>query len=428
MHAVVTGFGGLCPRTSALKIADDRPFKPEGLMFWKKAPATATATREPSPVPGNGNGSGEDAALDALASLLKTFGDNAFDTDNVTALETRSECDGWAQRITMGGGKSGEGEEGKGATVFKRDFPGVRRYFTAQRLHEREFVGRSLGNLRQAVHAFARCLTTTVGEDRAADERVGSQLGKLIGAFQSNDSTAIRYEAESVVAVVQEVMAKRSESQKRMLGELSQKISELREELQEVREKAALDPLTQLFNRAALDAHLDRVADLAFLLSSSPCILMIDIDHFKRINDTYGHPAGDDVLRRVADALVRNFLRREDFVARYGGEEFVVVIPDSTLHNAELRAERVLQSISELEISTDKGKVQVTVSIGLSSLSSGDTGKSWLARADAALYEAKGSGRNCVRVARETGSAVVSVAPPRSMSPGPRSFPIRSGS
>ncbi|HEY5373012.1 MAG TPA: GGDEF domain-containing protein [Polyangiaceae bacterium] len=397
-------------------------------MFWKKAPATATATREPSPVPGNGNGSGEDAALDALASLLKTFGDNAFDTDNVTALETRSECDGWAQRITMGGGKSGEGEEGKGATVFKRDFPGVRRYFTAQRLHEREFVGRSLGNLRQAVHAFARCLTTTVGEDRAADERVGSQLGKLIGAFQSNDSTAIRYEAESVVAVVQEVMAKRSESQKRMLGELSQKISELREELQEVREKAALDPLTQLFNRAALDAHLDRVADLAFLLSSSPCILMIDIDHFKRINDTYGHPAGDDVLRRVADALVRNFLRREDFVARYGGEEFVVVIPDSTLHNAELRAERVLQSISELEISTDKGKVQVTVSIGLSSLSSGDTGKSWLARADAALYEAKGSGRNCVRVARETGSAVVSVAPPRSMSPGPRSFPIRSGS
>jgi diguanylate cyclase len=392
-------------------------------MFWKKAPATSA--QESSPAPSNGNGSAEDAALDALASVLKSFGENAFDTDNVTAQDTRAECDGWAQRLTVGGG-GGKGDDDDGQPkTFKRDFPGVRRYFTAQRLHEREFVGRSLGNLRQAVHAFARCLTTTVGEDRAADERVGSQLGKLIGAFQSNDSTAIRYEAEGIVSVVQEVMAKRSESQKRMLGELSQKISELREELQEVREKAALDPLTQLFNRTALDAHLDRVADLAFLLSSSPCILMIDIDHFKRINDTYGHPAGDDVLRRVADALVRNFLRREDFVARYGGEEFVVVIPDSTLHNAELRAERVLPSISELEIATDKGKVQVTVSIGLSSLSTGDTGKSWLARADAALYEAKGSGRNCVRVARETGGAVMSVAPPRSFSPGSKSFPIR---
>jgi diguanylate cyclase len=222
-------------------------------------------------------------------------------------------------------------------------------------------------------------------------------------------------------------MAKRSESQQRMLGELSQKISDLREELHEVREKASLDPLTQLFNRAALDAHLDRVADLAFLLSSSPCILMIDIDHFKQVNDGSGHPAGDEVLRRVADCLVRNFLRREDFVARYGGEEFVVVIPDSSLHNAELRAERVRQSLAELEVDTGKGKLNITVSIGLASWATGDTGASWLARADAALYEAKGDGRNCVRVAREAASAVLSVAPPRSVKPGSRSVhPARS--
>ena len=368
----------------------------------------------------------EDAALDALSSLLKTFGEHAFDTDNVSAQETRAECDGWAKKLTVGDGKNALAENGE-AKPFRRDFVGVRRFFAAQRSDEREFVGRSLGNLREAVHAFARCLTTTVGEDRAADERIGSQLGKLVGAFRSNDSEAIRSEAEGIVAVVQEVMAKRSESQKRMLGELSQKIVDLREELHEVREKAALDPLTQLFNRAALDAHLDRVADLAFLLSSSPCILMIDVDHFKKCNDTYGHPVGDEVLRRVADMLVRNFLRREDFVARYGGEEFVVVIPDSSLHNAELRAERLRQSIAELEIETSKGKIQVTVSVGLASLAAGDTGVSWLARADAALYEAKGAGRDRVRVARETGAAVASLVPPRSVVPGPRSRSIPAG-
>jgi len=385
-------------------------------MFWKKAngpPAQDAAPQSPNR---------EDAALDTVANLLKAFGENAFDTDNVSAVETRAECEGWARKITVGSGKNGESENGEGKP-FKRDFGGVRRYFTAQRSHEREFVGRSLGNLREAVHAFARCLTTTVGEDRAADERVGAQLGKLIGAFQSNDSQTIRREAEGIVVVVQEVMAKRSESQKRMLGELSQKIADLRDELQETREKAALDPLTQLFNRAALDAHLDRVADLAFLLSSNPCILMIDVDHFKKCNDSYGHPAGDEVLRRVADGLVRNFLRREDFVARYGGEEFVVVIPDSSLHNAEQRAERVRQSLADLEIETGKGKIQITVSIGLASLSSGDTGASWLARADAALYEAKGGGRNCVRVARENASAVASISPARSVRPGPRSIP-----
>jgi diguanylate cyclase len=385
-------------------------------MFWKKANGTS------APESTSRLSDGQDAALDAVANLLKAFGENAFDTDNVSALETRVECEGWAQKITVGGGKDNDSEPAEGKP-FKRDFAGVRRYFAAQRSHEREFVGRSLGNLREAVHAFARCLTTTVGEDRAADERVGAQLGKLVGAFQSNDSEAIRSEAEGIVVVVQEVMAKRSETQKRMLGELSQKIADLREELHEVREKAALDPLTQLFNRAALDAHLDRVADLAFLLSSSPCILMIDVDHFKKCNDSYGHATGDEVLRRVADCLVRNFLRREDFVARYGGEEFVVVIPDSSMHNAELRAERVLQALSELEIETGKGKIRITVSIGLASLSSGDTGGSWLARADAALYEAKGAGRNCVHVARENASAVASISPPRSVSGSPRSVP-----
>jgi diguanylate cyclase len=386
-------------------------------MYAKKATASPDSEPATSSVPDS------DAALDTVANLLRSFGEHAFDTDNVSAAETRSECEGWAQRITVGDGKSEIEIEGAEKKPFKRDFGGVRRFFSAQRSHEREFVGKSLGNLREAVHAFARCLTTTVSEDRAADERVGAQLGKLVGAFQSNDSEAIRHEAEGIVTVVQEVMAKRSESQKRMLGELSQKVSDLRQELQKVREKAALDPLTQLFNRASLDAHLDRVADLAFLLSSNPCILMIDVDHFKNTNDTYGHAAGDDVLRRVADTLVRNFLRREDFVARYGGEEFVVVIPDSSLHNAELRAERVRQSISELENTIDKGKVAVTVSIGLACLASGDTGKSWLARADASLYEAKSAGRNCVRVARDKSWTVASVPPGPSQAPVPRSQP-----
>lgn len=386
-------------------------------MFWKKASAAASDRGFDPEM-----SAPDDAALDAVTSLLKSFGENAFDTDSVSAEETREECEGWAQKIAIGPGKALDDASSE-RKPLRRDFAGARRYFSAQRAHEREFVGRSLGNLREAVHAFARCLTSTVGEDRAADERVGAQLGRLVGAFQSNDSVTIRAEAEGMVVAVQEVMAKRSESQQRMLNELSQKITDLRDELQEVREKAALDPLTQLFNRAALDAHLDRVADLAFLLSSSPCILMIDVDHFKKCNDSYGHAAGDDVLRRVADSLVRNFLRREDFVARYGGEEFVVVIPDSSLHNAELRAERVRQSIAELETDTSKGKLTVTVSIGLSSLRSGDTGASWLARADAALYEAKGAGRDCVRVAREAGG-VLSLVPPHSVpSGGPRSSP-----
>jgi diguanylate cyclase (GGDEF)-like protein len=338
---------------------------------------------------------------------MRSFGGTAFDLDEVTAEETRAECEAWAQRITVGEGR----REGEDVTDFRRDWGGLRRYFSAHRGREHDYVGRSFTSLREAVQTFARCLATAVGEDKSSDDTVSQQLGKLLDAFRGNDPSTIRKEAEKVASVVQAAMSQRKQRQAEQFAILSSKIQKLRDELQQAREQAAIDPLTQLHNRASLDGHLERVADLAFLLNSSPCRLMIDVDHFKSINDQYGHPMGDEVLRRIADTLVRHFLRREDFVARYGGEEFVVVIPDSTLQNAKKRAERVREAVEELVIECARGMVKVTISIGISSLAEGDTGKSWLTRADAALYEAKASGRNVVCLANFPRHSFASLRP-----------------
>ncbi len=96
-----------------------------------------------------------------------------------------------------------------------------------------------------------------------------------------------------------------------------------------MRTQATLDSLTNLYNRAAFDQEVEKVGALGLLLGSMPCLLLVDVDHFKAINDQYGHPAGDQVLKAVAENLVRHFLRKEDFVARYGGEEFAIVVRDS---------------------------------------------------------------------------------------------------
>jgi diguanylate cyclase (GGDEF)-like protein len=354
-----------------------------------------------------------DAAIDTVVALLRAFGEHAFDTDNVPAEETRAESDGWARRIALGE------KLGVEPGPLKRDFGGARRYFSAHRAHEREYVASSVTNLREAVHAFARCLTRTVGEDRAADARVGAQLGQLVAAFGANDPDVIRREAEAVVEVVSDVMDERKKLQQEQMQILSEKIQRLKVELNEARESAALDPLTQLHNRSSLDSQLERVADLSFLMSATPCLLMIDVDHFKSVNDRFGHPIGDEVIRRVADALVRNFLRREDFVARYGGEEFVVVVPDSSAHSVRQRAERVRQSIAEIGFSKGSEHFSVTASVGVAVLGPGDTGKTWLARADAALYEAKSAGRNRVVFADDGGGAAPSLHPsrPPSLSP-----------
>lgn len=388
-------------------------------MFWKKnapSPPSSSATSQPSleaQDPGR-EGRDLDGALDAVVGLLRAFGEHAFETPGASAEDTREECDGWARKIAMGESQSALGGP------LRRDFGGARRYFAAHRAHEREYVTSSVTNLREAVHAFARCLTRTVGEDRAADARVGAQLGNLVAAFGANDADVIRREAEAVVQVVTDVMDQRKKLQQQQMQVLSEKIAKLKAELHEARESAALDPLTQLHNRSSLDSQLERVADLSFLMSATPCLLMIDVDHFKSVNDRFGHPVGDEVIRRVADTLVRNFLRREDFVARYGGEEFVVVVPDSSSHAVRQRAERVRQSIEEIGFSKGTEQFSVTASIGVAVLGSGDTGKSWLERADAALYEAKSAGRNRVVFADETGAKAPSLSPsrPPSYSPG----------
>ena len=394
-------------------------------MFWKKnaptppsTPAAPQAGAASTAPPEQGSDAGRDgreldAAIDTVVAMLRAFGEHAFDTDNVPAADTRGEADGWARRIALGEQLGVEGGPPK------RDFGGARRYFTAHRQHEREYVSSSVSNLREAVHAFARCLTRSVGEDRAADARVGAQLGHLVAAFCANDADVIRREAEGVVQVVTDVMDQRKKLQQEQLQLLSEKIQRLKAELHEARESAALDPLTQLHNRSSLDSQLERVADLSFLMSATPCLLMIDVDHFKSVNDRFGHPTGDEVIRRVADTLVRNFLRREDFVARYGGEEFVVVVPDSSAHAVRQRADRVRQAISEIGFSKGSEHFSVTASVGVAVLGPGDTGKSWLARADAALYEAKSAGRNRVIFADDAGAAAPSLHPSRPPSQAP---------
>jgi diguanylate cyclase (GGDEF)-like protein len=168
----------------------------------------------------------------------------------------------------------------------------------------------------------------------------------------------------------------------------------LEERCQTLQERASKDPLTDVANRAEFErahqlfvnAHLERVM---------PCSTIIcDLDHFKSINDTYGHQAGDEVLKNFG-RLLKSECRAGDLVARYGGEEFVVLCADCTAAAAANRAEEIRKTMGELPQSVLNGK-HVTVSIGVTEVQAGDTAESMLRRADRALLEAKRLGRNMV--------------------------------
>lgn len=162
----------------------------------------------------------------------------------------------------------------------------------------------------------------------------------------------------------------------------------------ELRARAIRDPLTNLFNRRYLDETLERELARAAREHYPVCVIMIDIDHFKQINDTHGHEAGDQVLKVLAKTLVaRN--RRGDFACRFGGEEFVVVMPNIAVDVARHRAEELRASFNSLQIHYGNSYLTTTISIGIACCpSNGEGRESILRAADQAMYAAKRAGRN----------------------------------
>ncbi len=159
---------------------------------------------------------------------------------------------------------------------------------------------------------------------------------------------------------------------------------------------ALTDVLTGLNNRRQVMARLEEEFQRAVRLGESICLISLDIDHFKRINDTYGHPFGDLVLKRVAERM-QGSVRPYDIVGRIGGEEFIIVAPASPCDEAVSLADRIIAAISRETIAEGRNRVTVTISAGVAVISPNDTGvDDLLRRADRALYQAKAEGRNRV--------------------------------
>jgi diguanylate cyclase len=178
-------------------------------------------------------------------------------------------------------------------------------------------------------------------------------------------------------------------------------LDRLREELGQARQQATVDALTGVTNRRGFDEALAAALAEREEGSIGPSIVMIDLDHFKKINDSFGHLFGDTVLKSVGQAL-RASVKGRDLVARYGGEEFVVLLPETPLAGAASVAEQIRRTIAGARIRRGNGEEAiggVTVSLGVSTRKAGDDAASLVERADRELYRAKEGGRNRVSVA-----------------------------
>ena len=334
--------------------------------------------------------------LDALGTMLQLYGKYVFDTDSSSASEARATAHAWMLHATMGAARPGATENRPAGGLLYRDWKGLTQYFAGSRRDEAEYVGRALGDLRDSVWAFVAALHQLVLEEHEEGRIAAEHFARVTAAVAGSSTEQLKRETVAAIAVMENLMITRRDRQRQQFTVLAEKLKSIGRELEDARRESTVDPLTELPNRRGFDDYVTRSIELHSLLGQPASLIMIDVDNFKQINDTFGHPAGDDALRQVGRALARTFLRRVDFVCRLGGDEFGVILQETGHDGALVLAEKLRRTMKNV-LDAQRGpepKLEYTLSIGIAELQLGDDAVSWAQRADTALYAAKHAGRD----------------------------------
>lgn len=241
-------------------------------------------------------------------------------------------------------------------------------------------------------------LTNALGSAKLATSEYGESLDDLTGKLPKDMSIKELSILVSGMLNDTKKMAQKNQALEAQLDNSSKRVMELKEYLESAKKEATTDGLTDISNRRAFDKQIAADIEEADIGKTPLVLLMIDIDFFKKFNDTYGHPIGDQVLRLVARTLIGN-IKGRDTVARYGGEEFAILLPSTPIKAGCNVAEMLRRGVENKELidrSRDKNLGAITISIGVTEYLGGEDPASFIERADDALFEAKKAGRNCV--------------------------------
>jgi len=368
-------------------------------MLGKKKPTGETAPPAEPPDPGQ-------MALDTLAANLRSMAEFALEQEGTDVETFRAAAEAWAQHVTIATSPPGREWEA-GADTGRRDWQGVRQFVREYCRGSSRQATTVASDLREVVWVFIRNFGEALSRDEEADQRLRQQMARLERLVQAQATAELKREVQEVVGALARDFEERRKRQRDQMAALDDAVRSLGDELESARREGETDPLTRVANRKAFDGFLAKTVEISRAFGHGAALVVVDVDRFKEVNDQAGHAGGDAVLRAVADALVRVFLRRTDFVARFGGDEFAAVLRETALRDALLLAERAAARVREARIAFEGRALQVTLSIGVAALEPGDDAAAWFARADRGLYAAKSGGRDRVAAGPPAGAPPV---------------------
>ncbi|MWV10941.1 diguanylate cyclase [Pseudomonas sp. R-28-1W-6] len=283
----------------------------------------------------------------------------------------------------------------------QREFAGY-----LKQLNER--LAAFLGTLSEAHEGYSESIESARSFNRELREQVGGLQASVQGAADLDDlKHVLETRLDGLLSTVAEHqrqregreadVAERLQALVQRVAEMEQEAQVFRDHLEEQRQKALIDPLTGLPNRAGWSERLELEVARWQRYGGELLLAVLDVDHFKRINDGYGHLAGDKVLKIIASELGKR-LRKTDFIARFGGEEFVLLVPTTPLAGGQQLMETLRLAIEACPFHFRGERVTITLSGGITAFAAGESAEQVFDRADQALYRAKGEGRNRILV------------------------------
>ncbi len=338
--------------------------------------------------PGDTLNLSEDRAT--LLFILDVYNKHLIDFNGHPVRKIRETLDDFAKTLVDAEGESLE------KTLYR-----LRHFFSTYRIDEYTYIQKTFEDFKAIIWDFADQLSEDVNYERKGETEVKSSLNQLKEAVESNSIEVLRSKSREFIDFYVEYQTKKDERRTQRISSMQKNLSVAKKRLLEANATMRTDHLTNAFNRMSFDEEI-KEQHKNYQLSKTPVSLIsLDIDHFKKINDSYGHDIGDFVLKECVSMLKEVFKRDLDMVARVGGEEFAIVLPDFRLGEAIKKAEEALNRIRKEVILAGEFKLQFTISLGVSQLLENESIEEWVKRTDEALYKSKHTGRNRLTVANK---------------------------
>ncbi|MCC7402769.1 MAG: GGDEF domain-containing protein [Bdellovibrionales bacterium] len=340
---------------------------------------------------GNGPTIGDDRAT--LLFVIDVFNKHLIEIDSKPVRKVRQILDEFARELIDPTRTDGE------RVLFR-----FRQFFSSYRIDEYTYFLKTFDEFRAIIWDFVDQLSEDLTEEQQSDKDIQQSLHSLREAVEANSIDDLKRQSRAFIDNYIEYQTRRDSRRSRRMDSLQKNLDLVKKKLVQANQNMALDHLTGAYNRRSFDEKLNEHWKLAAVSNKAVSLMVLDIDHFKKINDSFGHAIGDCVLQEFVKILHEQFTRPADFVARIGGEEFAIILPDYQLEHAIKKADAVLSRIRKDVLIQDGHQIKFTSSLGIAQLERGESAEDWLKRADKALYHAKNTGRDRFSVANGQGS------------------------